>query len=233
MKLLDSCRVPEEKSLQVLHMLVEGCSVRACERLAQVNRNTVLSILEIAGEKCQRLLDAKVRNIKAQNVELDEAWTYVMKKEWKAQNHPEYGDQYLYVSFCRDSKLIINHHVAKRCQTECDVFVMGIKERLASDAVQLSSDCWRCYGNRHGALVREFKATASYGTVFKQYGKASASNPFSPKRIEAFYQKPIWGNPTPSKICTSYVERQNLNFRLFNKRFSRQTICFSKKLKNL
>jgi IS1 family transposase len=147
--------------------------------------------------------------------------------------HPEYGDQYLYASFCRDSKLIINHRVAKRRQDECDAFVVDIKHRLANPNVQFSSDCWIAYKNHRGAFAKTFSETSSYGTVFKQYGKAVFHNRFSAKVIQAFHRKAVWGNPDRSKICTSYIERQNLNFRLFNKRFARQSICFSKKLANL
>ena len=44
---------------------------------------------------------------------------------------------------------------------------------------------------------------------------------------------PLLGAPTRAMICTSFVERQNLNVRLFNRRFTRLTMGFSKKLANL
>jgi hypothetical protein len=34
-------------------------------------------------------------------------------------------------------------------------------------------------------------------------------------------------------ICTSHVERQNLNMRLFHRRMTRLTLGYSKKLRNL
>jgi hypothetical protein len=37
----------------------------------------------------------------------------------------------------------------------------------------------------------------------------------------------------PNTICTSHVERSNVNIRMFVKRFTRLTLAFSKKLDNL
>jgi hypothetical protein len=44
---------------------------------------------------------------------------------------------------------------------------------------------------------------------------------------------PMPGQPDIKLICTSHVERQNLNIRLFNRRFTRLTLGYSKKLSNL
>lgn len=86
---------------------------------------------------------------------------------------------------------------------------------------------------REGAVYQAFGDRVDYGTVYKQYGKAIPGNKWCPKIIQSLHKKPMFGNPDPDKICTSYVERQNLNVRLFNKRFTRGTICYSKKLANL
>jgi hypothetical protein len=42
----------------------------------------------------------------------------------------------------------------------------------------------------------------------------------------------ITGDPNPSRVCTSYIERANLTVRTHCKRLSRLTLAFSKKLEN-
>ena len=46
-------------------------------------------------------------------------------------------------------------------------------------------------------------------------------------------RRKIDGDPDPAYISTSYAERQNLNIRMKNRRFTRLTNAFSKKAQNL
>jgi hypothetical protein len=58
-------------------------------------------------------------------------------------------------------------------------------------------------------------------------------NRYAPPVCILARKKAIFGQPNADTICTSYVERQNLNIRLFNRRFTRLTLGYSKKLANL
>ena len=56
---------------------------------------------------------------------------------------------------------------------------------------------------------------------------------YTPAEMVASDRRVVFGEFDPEDVCTSHVERQNLNTRLFVKRFNRLTLYFSKKLENL
>src|SRR5688572_2759691 len=56
-------RTPPDKVFMVVGMLCEGVGIRAIQRLTGLAKHTVLNILEMAGEKAQRLLDAKLQKL--------------------------------------------------------------------------------------------------------------------------------------------------------------------------
>ena len=78
---LDEMRLPFERAENVLQLLLEGMSVRSVERVTGVHRDTILRLLVLAGERCQRLMDEKIKGLDVHDVEVDEIWGYVGKKE--------------------------------------------------------------------------------------------------------------------------------------------------------
>src|SRR5277367_4765121 len=66
--------VDDSKALLALQLLVEGNSIRSTERITKLHRDTIMSLLVKAGERCQTLLANVVRNVPATDVQADEIW---------------------------------------------------------------------------------------------------------------------------------------------------------------
>jgi hypothetical protein len=96
---------------------------------------------------------------------------------------------------------------------------------------QLTTDQFQAYKE---AVVSAFGNRVHYAMLRKMYhGDGSGREGYSPAALKGVRTKSIIGNPDRKKICTSYVERQNLTIRTQCKRFTRLTNAFSKKLENL
>jgi hypothetical protein len=68
----------------------------------------------------------------------------------------------------------------------------------------------------------------------KQYGEEkNPERSYSPAKCLGAKKQQIDGNPDMSLVSTSYAERQNLNIRTQNRRFTRLTNAFSKKAEML
>ena len=68
-------KLPVAQRAQILSMLCEGASMRSVSRLADVSINTVSKLLVDAGRFCAGFHDAKVRDVKAKRVQVDEIWS--------------------------------------------------------------------------------------------------------------------------------------------------------------
>src|SRR5262249_21382318 len=65
-------KLPLEKRVQILTLLVEGSSLRSISWVAGVSINTVTKLLVDAGMTCATFRDKAVRNVKAKRIQCDE-----------------------------------------------------------------------------------------------------------------------------------------------------------------
>ena len=227
-------RIEPEKGFQVVRMLCEGIGVRAIERLTGLNRRTVLGVLETAGKKCATLMDTKMRGIKSEQVGVDELFAFVYCKDHNTfAGDPERGDQYTWISMDRGTKLIISQMVGKRIPENAALFMQDLKTRM-DGRFQLSTDGYLGYTGYNGAVIQTFYNTIDYGFEVKKFGmETKGPRRYSPVRCLSAKRFAQVGNPDMDFVNTSHVERANLSFRLFNRRLTRLTLGYSKKLENL
>jgi hypothetical protein len=71
----------DEKALLALRLFVEGNSLRSTERITGVDINTLMKLLVRAGETCEKVMGRLIVNIPVKDVQCDEIWAFVQKKE--------------------------------------------------------------------------------------------------------------------------------------------------------
>jgi transposase-like protein/IS1 family transposase len=228
---LDGLRVDINKACQVVHLLCEGMGIRAIERLTQLNRRTVLNILETAGQKASEFQDAKVYAVDADLIQADEINSFVYSKQRNTDdNNLERGDQYTFLSVDKRSKLIINALVGKRTRENAEQFLIELKRRMAPCPFQLTTDNWQIYSGYTGAVRAVFGQDVNYATETKYYARPAE---YLPRRLIRIKRKSQIGEPDMAAATTCHAERTNLSVRTFTRRFTRCTLGYSKKLENM
>ncbi len=225
-----------EKRRQILHLMVEGNSIRGIARLVDVSPVTVPRYLEIAGKACAEFHDTAVRNVKARQVQCDEIWSFIFAKDKNAKPEMKIagtaGSVWTWTALDRHSKLIISYFVGSR-EAECAYeFIQDAASRLAN-RVQLTTDGHKAYLN---AVEEAFGADIDYAMLIKLYGdSADQKGPerkYSPGECTGAIKRKIEGNPDARFVSTSHVEKHNQSMRQHMRRFTRLTAAHSKKLEN-
>ena len=141
-------RLPLDTRVLILNMLVEGSSMRAISRVADVSINTVCKMLADAGPVCAKYHDEMVCNVDVRRVECDEVWSFCYAKQKTINEAPDLpdgaGDVWTWTAIDADTKLMLAYEVGDRSLDTGLEFLENLRERLASP-VHLATDGYNVY----------------------------------------------------------------------------------------
>ena len=125
---------------------------------------------------CERLASSRIRNIPCEDVQCDEIWGFVQKKEahkgpWEGHD-TKVGDAYCFVAIVRKTKPVLAHRLRRRTDADTKSFIEDLQRATASRRFQISTDGFKPYVK---ASVQTRRDRVDFAQLVKVYATSPES----------------------------------------------------------
>ncbi|MER9843533.1 hypothetical protein NKJ59_20100 [Mesorhizobium australicum] len=159
--------LPQDRQVAVISALIEGCSIRATERMTDTRRDTVMRLGARIGRGCAALHDMMFRDLNINQLQFDELWAYIGKKQKrvKRDDDPTKGDCYTFLALDPLDKAIVSYRVGKRTGETTLDFVKDVRARVLGMPF-ITSDAFPAY---EPSIRAVFGPGVHYTQIVKTY----------------------------------------------------------------
>ena len=203
---LDEMRLPLDRAVSILSLLVEGMSVRSVERVTGVHRDTILRLLVLAGNRCERMMHQKIEHLTVGTWSVTRFGAMCSRRRdtsARAKKTARIGDAYCFVAMERTSKLVLAFHLGRRNRVDTEAFLSKLRYATSHQRFQLSTDGFQAYSGCDLTL----QDRVDYAQIIKVYGaRETANSGIDPQKSSARRKSQSWENPIPRSVCNRILK---------------------------